>query len=65
MESVTQQGWTHQAVFFVSNEFPDEALYCALQYCQTVQQSPLTDFFDALLPAAVDAAAAEENADDQ
>ncbi len=49
-------------VFFVLDEFLDDKLYCALQYCHIIQQGPQADFFDALLPAAVDEAAAEENA---
>ncbi len=64
MDTVTQQGWTYLAVFFVSDEFPHEEIYCALKYCHIIQKGHKADFFDTLLQAAVDVSA-EANANVQ
>ncbi len=59
MDTVTRQGQT--AIFFVSKEFPDEELYCALQYCHVIEQGPQDDLFKEFRPSAVVAASANES----
>ncbi len=47
IEAVTRQGRTYQAVFFSSEEFPGEELFCALHYCHVFEEGPPENFFDA------------------
>ncbi len=42
---MTRQGRTYEAVFFSSEEFPDEELFCAWHYCHVIEEGPPENFF--------------------